>query len=292
MKSMTGYGHYSYTDALYDIEVEIRSVNHRFLDLTVNCSSSISHLEPMIREIISKSIFRGKVYCNVMAKSKATEKISLDKDLFNHLVNLYKEAFTETNIPSDIDLNQIMRSEGVLAYQQSKLTDDDFTKILLESIETCIERHSVMAIKEGEQTREWLKESVRIIKTELAQVEEYIPQYRNDLKERFKKNIEEVLSAPIDNELEKRIVAEVSFYMERYDITEEVVRVKDHLDKMETILHEDERESGKRMNFVVQEIHREVQTMGSKFNKVAVFNSILSMKEEVEKCRELIQNVE
>jgi len=87
-------------------------------------------------------------------------------------------------------------------------------------------------------------------------------------------------------------LAEVSFYIDRYDITEEIVRLKDHIEKMRQILEEDARESGKKMNFIILEMNREIQTMGSKFNKVAVSHSILTIKEEIERCRELIQNVE
>lgn len=296
MRSMTGYGNSSYQDDFYFIDIEIKTLNNRFLDISINTNNEISHYEQMIRDEISKRISRGKAYVTVNVQSKQKPPIELDSELFSRLSEIYREAHSIFHGDSDkhieIRVEEILKHEGVIVSKAGRFEDKNLFQAISKTLLSCLEKHERMTREEGNKTKIWLAGSLDRISGYLDKIEQHIPHYRDKLTERLKKVIQDILSSSIDKEVEKRLMVEVAFYIDRYDINEELVRLRDHLEKMAVILAKDEKETGKKMNFIVQEMQREIQTLSSKFNNIQVFPSTLAIKEEVEKCRELIQNVE
>lgn len=289
---MTGYGNSNFQDEFFEIDVEIKSLNHRFLDMNIYLNNEINHLEFPIRKQIGEKIKRGKVYVSVSAKDKRIAQLELDKELLKQLTNLYRESYSSLAYAQEPDIDEILKFEGVIKRKKSRYDDERLAELLAQTIKTALEGYTAMAESEGNITKEWLFASMKRIGKELIVIEAHLPQYRTELQEKLKKVIEEILRFPVDSEIEKRLMVEVAFYIDKYDINEEIVRLKDHIGKMNDVLREDLQETGKKMNFIVQEMQREIQTLSSKFNNVQVFPSILAIKEEIEKCRELIQNVE
>ncbi|MBW6516683.1 MAG: YicC family protein [Candidatus Cloacimonetes bacterium] len=292
MKSMTGYGNSKFQDEFYEVDVEIKSLNHRFLDMSVYTNNEINHLEFMIRKQVSEKIKRGKVYVTVTATDKSIPDLELDKELLEQLIRIHKDSYEAMTIDKEPDIDEILKYEGVIRRRKMRYNDEKMTSIIENTLQKALESYLKMTYLEGAIVKEWLKSSMERIAKELVTIEAHLPQYRTDLHERLKKVIEEVLKFPLDSDIEKRLMVEVSFYIDKYDINEEIVRLRDHLEKMTEILKIDGQETGKKMNFIIQEMQREIQTLSAKFNNVQVFPSILAIKEQIEKCREMIQNVE
>jgi uncharacterized protein (TIGR00255 family) len=289
---MTGYGYSNFQNGSYEIAVEIKTLNNRFLDISISTNSEISHIEPYIRTFITENIRRGKVYVTVNLAGDIQIPLELNKELLKILSGIYLEAYKALSSEKQPDIDELLTYEGVILRKQQKCNDDAILTAIKETLAACYENYRTMSEAEGNKIRKWLTASMKRIEEKLSDIEAHIPHYRLELKERLQQTIKEIITPPVDKDIEKRLMVEVAFYMDRYDVNEEIVRMKDHLEKMEEILTKDERESGKRMNFVVQEMQREIQTLSSKFNNIKVFPAILSIKEEIEKCRELIQNVE
>jgi len=208
------------------------------------------------------------------------------------LIKIYQDSYLTLSSDKEPDIDEILKFEGVIKRKKSRFDDERLVEIIQNTLKTALKSYIEMTLSEGNKTKDWLISSMKRICKELVTIEVHFPQYRADLQERLKKVIEEILNFPVNSDIEKRLMVEVAFYIDKYDINEEFVRLRDHLEKMLTILEEDAQETGKKMNFIVQEMQREIQTLSSKFNNVQVFPSILAIKEEIEKCRELIQNVE
>ncbi len=292
MKSMTGYGNSHYEDETYEIDIEIKSLNNRFLDISLTTNSEISNLEPLIRKQIKEKIRRGKVYAVVNATGKIQPPLELDKELLSRLYDIYREAYQAVSVNKEPSVAEILKYEGVIVQKFQRYEDDDLTWKIQKTLAACLQQYGEMSREEGNKIKEWMEHSMNRLDDQLLSIEAHIPTYRENLKKRLKQSISEILTSPADKEIEKRLMAEVAFYMDRYDVNEEIVRLKDHIEKINDVLAKDEPETGKRMNFIIQEMQREIQTLSSKFNNVEVFSSILAIKEEIEKCRELIQNVE
>jgi|SRR5690554_3408951 uncharacterized protein (TIGR00255 family) len=292
MKSMTGYGNCSYRDEFYVVNVEIKSLNHRYLDMQIYANNEISHLECDVKKLLSERIKRGKVHVSIYASSKKDPALELDKEMLKEVTKLYREAYELISSGKQPNPDEIIRFEGIITRPKERIEDEELISHLFRVLETALKEYEKMAVVEGNRVRDWLMDSMQRITAELDPIEAHIPAHRNQLKERLQKAVEDLLAVPVAGETEKRLMVELALYIDKYDVNEEIVRLRDHLDKMNQVLRDDGKETGKRMNFIVQEMQREIQTLSSKFNNIIVFPSILAIKEEIEKCRELIQNVE
>jgi len=289
---MTGYGNWNYRDEFYVVDVEIKSLNHRYLDMQIYANHEISHLECEIKKKLSERIKRGKVHVSIYASSKKDPALELDRELLKEVTRLYREAYEHISPDRQPNPDEIMKFEGIITRQKGRIEDEKLISLLYKTIESALKEYEEMAVIEGNRIKDWLAESMQRITAELKPIEAHIPDHRNQLKARLQKAVGDLTSTPAESETEKRLMVELALYIDKYDVNEEIVRLRDHLDKMNQVLTEDGQETGKRMNFIVQEMHREIQTLSSKFNNITVFPSILAIKEEIEKCRELIQNVE
>jgi len=292
MRSMTGYGNYYQSGEYYDIQIEIQSVNHRFLDLSINNNSIISNYTVFIREKISSILRRGRVTVKVSVTDKVEHSIELNIDYLKKLFDLHNQANKHLGLNEKFCIQEFLKYDGVLIRGVTNINNKDFDEILDVGVDKCLENYLKMTIKEGQKMEEWISSSIIRIKNAVDSIEEYLPLYRKELKNKLTRSTDEIVNKFQTENIEQRLMAEISWYIDRCDITEEIIRIKDHLEKIGNILDNKTCEVGKKLNFIFQEMHREIQTIGSKFSNVNVFPSILLIKEEVEKCREIIQNVE
>jgi len=160
----------------------------------------------------------------------------------------------------------------------------------MKTLDEAITAHQKMALTEGDSMKEYCFNSLSTMSSALNKIETEFPKYKKEIYSRLKDNIEELLGAFTKEEDHKKLLLETAIYVEKADITEEIVRLNNHIDKFSALL-EEKTELGKKLNFILQEMHREINTIGSKFNSTKVFDDIILIKEEIEKCREIIQNV-
>lgn len=290
IRSMTGYGKARITKEQREYEVEMKSVNHRYLDITVKLPRQISYLEELIKREISKKIKRGKVDVFVSFQNDSMEgrNIKINNELAKaYIIELKKLAETE-NILADIQVNDIAKYPEVLTIQNSQ--DDEMIKkemaeVVIKAIESLVE----MRKKEGIKLAEDLNNRLDNIQEKINELDKFstglIEEYVVKLEERLK----ELLGA---SELDKnRLAQEVVIYADKCSIQEEVTRLNSHIKQFKELLKSDEAE-GKKMDFIIQEMNRETNTIGSKSNSLEVTNSVIEMKTEIENLREQVQNIE
>ncbi len=290
IKSMTGYGKVNVSNDRYELEIELRSVNSRYLDLKIHAPREINSLENEIRNTVSQFITRGKVDLMIRLKDYYPPQLELDKERLKAFWQLYKEASDVVSSDEPISLKQIMSEKSIINIKETD--DDTLLKFLQIHLKTTLEEHKKMAYLEGESMQISMLNSTEICLNSLKNIEKSIPDHKKNIFERMQQNVETLLDGKLDDNGIKRLMLEISLYVEKSDITEELVRLRDHLEKFSNTLLSNKIDVGKTLNFILQEMHREINTIGSKFSTKESYDHILRVKEEIEKCREMVQNVE
>ncbi len=292
MRSMTGYGKGTYSDENFEIEIEIKSVNHRFLDLRIYLSRELNPYEMLIRDIVMKKMRRGKVDVRINFRDKRLPSLSIDQPRLLALWELYNNAKNLLNTQQEIPLDKIMAIDGVVLETLPETDKDIVMNALTAPLVSALDEHTEMALREGESMQDFLVSSVMRITSALAIVENEFPEFRNEMFMKYKNQLATILNDTLNEEDERRILTETAIFIEKADINEEIIRLKDHVEKFRDKLFVENAELGKSLNFILQEMHREANTMSVKFNNSKVFPQLLTIKEEIEKCREMVQNVE
>jgi uncharacterized protein (TIGR00255 family) len=289
---MTGYGKAAFFSEEFDIEIEVKSVNNRFLDLKLMLPRELSSLEMLFRQKIKSFINRGKVDIRLNINDKRIPKLVLNEERLNSFKEIYSKINEKIGSSNGIPLEVVLRENGIVTSEAYEIDGTSYAEALLDTLGKALIEHQKMAINEGESMQDFLVSSLSRINTSLGTIENEFPEYKQDLFMKFKKQISELLNSVLDEDTEKRILVETAMYIEKADVNEEIVRLYNHIEKFRNKLYLNDVEIGKSLNFILQEMHREINTIGSKFNSSNVFSQVLTIKEEIEKCREMVQNVE
>lgn len=291
IKSMTGYGRYEYVDESKKIVIDMKSVNQRFCDVSVKVPRSYGYLEDKIKEYVSSSISRGKVdvFVYIEHYSSDNKMITLDKALLDNYYNLVKEIKDDYNINDDVSLSNLLRFSDIFVVRQAEEDKDEAWEMMKKALVPATEDFINSRVREGERMLLDLKEKAANIKEFVKKVEERAPQIVTEYAEKLKNRMHELLGdTNID---EGRLLTEVGIMADRVCMAEELVRLKSHLEELDKILALSE-PVGRKLDFLVQEINREINTIGSKSNDIEAARIVVDMKSEVEKMREQIQNIE
>ena len=292
MKSMTGYGTSTYIDDNIELQIEIKSVNNKLFDLKiVNCKELI-FLENEIRDIVFSRIKRGRVDIRIIFRDKQLPEIELDEPRLLTYNDMLQKIKALINIETTISVDTILRDPEIFVYKKADYDTETFREIVFNCLEEAIEKHQIMAHRDGMSMLAFFQESIDTISTCLKQITNTIPYHREKLKENLINTVKQILETEITPELEKRILVETALYLDRCDITEEIVRTESHIDNIKEYLRPASDEIGRSMNFILQEMHREINTISSKYTTTNTYLDVLKMKEELEKCKEQVQNVE
>lgn len=291
MKSMTGYGRAELLSADRRYLVEIKSVNHKYADMMIKMPKAISFLEENVRKAVTNSISRGKIdvvisYQNTAEQSNET---LINTGLAKRYIEELKELAHETNIVASIDVTQILHLPDVLTAKPEMEDAELIWGELSSCLEDAIENFLLMRQIEGNKLKEDLEKKMQTLKTEIQQISNYttglMEEYVVKLEERIKEyaNVEEVDMA--------RIAQEIVIYADKISIKEELTRLHSHTEQMEHILQE-EGPIGKKLDFFIQEMNRESNTIGAKSAKLEITNAVIAIKTKLEDIREQIQNIE
>ena len=283
LQSMTGYGSTSFQIDELEIYIELKTLNSRYFDSKISMPSALSSQELLLNNLLKEKLIRGKVDLRIKLTGSTSDVISFNKSVIKNYINDLKEL-------SDFDDSQILKSVLSLPNSIDKaelsFSKDQINKLNI-SINNVIEEVIKFRKNEGENTLKDLRENLNIIK-EYSEIIDKI----SDL---HKKNIKEELQIKSQN-LEinfdnARFEQEVFYYLEKMDINEELVRLKNHMDFFIEILDNDLIEKGKKLGFICQEIGREINTIGSKSSNSKIQNSVVEMKSSLEKIREQTLNI-
>lgn len=291
MKSMTGYGRARKTVDGKEISVEVRAVNHRYLDVNIKCPRAYSFLEEALKKAAGARIARGKVdiFVQVLGTSADDITVSVNTSLAQHYMNALRELSEATGLPNDVSLLSLARMPEVLIEQQAEPDTEKLTAGVLEIFHAAVDEFEAMRMVEGEKMADDVRTRGQVILSLLEQVEARAPERTTEYREKLEKRIQELLAdITIDPQ---RILTEAAVFADRTAIDEETVRLRSHLSQMDEML-KDEKPIGRKLDFLVQEMNRESNTIGSKANDVTLSKIVVELKSEIEKIREQIQNIE
>ena len=290
MRSMTGCGYGKIQKDGWEITAEIRTVNHRFLDIGMRLPRSIGFLEQSVRAHLAKSIHRGHadVFLTVRNLEESAMSAEADYGLAACYSDIAKELNLRTGADNDMSVSRLMQMDGVITVQEREMDRDKVTELCGEALELAADQLIVMREKEGihlaEDLRFHLGEIVRVRRLILNRAPVVVDEYRNKLDARLKSMLTEGVDL-------QRLAQEVAIIADRCAIDEELSRLESHIRQMEGYL-EEKGEIGKKMDFLIQEMNREANTIGSKASDAEIARYVVELKSEIEKMREQIQNVE
>ncbi|MBQ3024776.1 MAG: YicC family protein [Spirochaetaceae bacterium] len=289
MNSMTGYSYNEELGENYSVSVEIKSVNSRFLDLSINLPSFLGRLESKFKELITSKIQRGKIDVFIRIKeNNAPVTISVDEKMAKSYFDaISKVANTIGQTEKDIPLSLIISQEGVLT-SQKEIDIDYYWNLILPIFEKAFEDFVVDRKREGENLKNDLLFQLDKIQKASEIFSEWQPKMENAFKEIILKKFNELLADKVD---EQRVMTEVAALMVKYTINEEIVRLKSHINALTKEIEENPI-PGKRIDFICQEMNREINTIGSKNQFIEIAQEVINAKDALENIREQSKNIE
>ncbi|MCD8214539.1 MAG: YicC family protein [Clostridiales bacterium] len=291
MRSMTGYGRGESSLNDRRFIVEIRSVNHRYNDVAIKLPRIMLSYEDKIKKAVSKEVSRGKtdVFVNFETFSKDDYKVSLNEALADCYTDVLKTIKERYSLEDKLTLGLISRFPDVVSVEKASLNENDqVLEGLMEATGQALKGFVEMRIREGEHLKADILEKLVVIREITGKVKERAPYVAEEYKQRLSDRLSELKELNAD---EGRILTEVAIFAEKSCVDEELTRLCSHIKQMEVILQE-ENSIGRKLDFLVQEMNREVNTIGSKSNDLIITSSIVELKSEIEKVREQVQNIE
>lgn len=291
MNSMTGYGRAKLEKEEREYIIEIKSVNHKYSDITIKLPRNISYLEEKIRKTILSKVSRGKIdvfvsYANYGVEGK---NVVLNKKLAELYIKELQELAEETNIEKEIKVTDISKLPDVLNVSVEEESSELIWNEVLECLENALTNFLEMRKQEGAKIKIDLETRIKKIEEFVDKIKQYSTLLVEEYVVKLKERIKEILSTDIVDEA--RLAQEVVIYSDRYSIEEEITRLKSHIFQFNDLLTKDE-PVGKKIDFLIQEMNRETNTIGSKSNKLEITNLVIEIKTELEDIREQIQNIE
>ncbi len=288
MKSMTGYGSAEHRDESLQLTVEIKSYNNRFLDLSFYLPSYLGSLEPSLREYLGDRISRGKVEASVrITEFQDPSEITVDEGLARRYVCGLEELRAICGSEEPIRLEHVAGLEGIFRARRER-DAESYADMVESALGRAFEVFETSRIREGARTKEDVLLHMGTIGKELERVAAFSPRIRETVLENLRSRFTELLGDGID---ESRVMSEAALLLVKFDVNEEIQRLRSHLQAFADIAAGGE-PCGKKLDFICQELNREVNTLGSKNILLEVDASIISMKDGVEKIREQLRNVE
>lgn len=291
IKSMTGFGRAEVVSAERKITVELKSVNHRYLDLNIKMPKKLMFLEGSIRSMMKEYMQRGKVDVFITYEDYTLNCAALkyNRELAREYMSCLKEMEEEFGLENDIRVSTLSRYPEVLTMEEQSLDEEQLWNALEGPLREACSKFVETRIREGEHLRKDLIEKLHGLDEKVCRVEERSPEVVKAYREKLEAKVHELLEdSQIDD---SRIAAEVVLFSDKICNDEETVRLHSHIKGMEKILNENEG-VGRKLDFMAQEMNREANTILSKSNDLVVSNIAIDLKTEIEKIREQIQNLE
>lgn len=292
IRSMTGYGRAQEVLGGKDITVEIRSVNHRYFEFSARLPRAYGWLEEKLKGVAQGAASRGKVEVSLLIQAAAEgtdAQVAVNAALAREYVEALRGLGDQLDLPDDLTLSAVARFGEIFTLRRPQENEEEVQANVLAVAAQAAERFSQMRRAEGEKLREDILNRLASIEERVAQVEERSPQTVAEYRQKLTARMEELLGkAAVE---EQRILAEAAIVADRWAVDEETVRLRSHIAQLRTILDTPEA-VGRKLDFLVQEMNREANTIGSKAQDVAIAQVVVDIKSEIEKIREQIQNIE
>ena len=285
--SMTAYGRVENSEGQNSISCEIRSVNHRYSEISIRLPEELRPLEQKIRDHISGKIKRGKIECNIRIEKHNAydESLSINQDLLKNIIEAAKRINSDLSTSAPLDSLDLLRWPGVL--EKSTLDVEEIGKLLFPLVKEAIDIVIDTRQREGEKIKKMLTDRCTKIKEIINNVKKQIPDILKNYRKKLTQRVQEI-SDELDND---RLEQELLFLSQKADIEEEIDRLGAHVDEVVRVIDRKE-PIGRRLDFLMQEMNRESNTLGSKSNHIYTSNASVELKVVIEQMREQIQNIE
>jgi TIGR00255 family protein len=293
LKSMTGYGRSEFVDENYDLFFEMKAVNHKFLDIQVKLPYFLNFCEEDIKKVVRKKLSRGRVDIFIRGKQKFSENnsaLDVNYELASAYFEAYKSISTKLGIDASVGIGHIVRNDNVVEVKTSEIDEEYLKNNVLESVEKAVDELVSMRIVEGENLNKDLLDNLSAFENNLENIIGRKEDVLNNQIDRLKSKLNEFCGELSESEV-NRLNLEVIFYTDKLDISEEITRLNSHIQNFKKFLNL-ESQVGKKIEFLLQEMNREINTIASKSNNYAISTYVIEMKVIIEKLREQIQNVE
>jgi uncharacterized protein (TIGR00255 family) len=289
---MTGFGRGAVTESNFSVTVELKTVNNRFLDISLRLSNEMQALETEIKRLISGRLSRGRVDVNLQYERSEEINYELNRPMIVGYLSAMKQMQEEFELSGEPDINVIAKLPNVMIAKKDDISEA-FAFAVSTAVNTAIEDLEKMRSSEGEMLKTELESRLAGIEQHIPTIETEAASIGEEYRQRLTRRIADMLSKSESQiELDQgRLAQEIAFLSDRADISEEIARLRTHIEHFRTIIDED-KEVGKRLDFLTQELNREANTITSKTNNMVVKEHALAIKSEIEKIREQVQNVE
>ncbi|MBB5323733.1 uncharacterized protein (TIGR00255 family) [Anoxybacillus tepidamans] len=288
--SMTGFGRSKQTNGRISMTVEMKSVNHRFREISVRLPRQLLIFEDKIKKVISQYVKRGRVevFITIEGEGWTKRKLQVDWQLMSDYYERLQEATAHFSLQDRITLGQLFQLEGVTEVMEEEAENEKVEQLLLSATEEAAQQLKAMREKEGQALLYDIREQLAVITQCVHHVQQLAPEVAKRYHERLMKRINELVQGAVD---ETRLAMEVAIFAEKADINEELKRIRSHIEQLQITLYQSE-PIGRKLDFLVQELNREVNTIGSKANDSRIALQVVEMKSALEKVKEQVQNIE
>ena len=291
IKSMTGFGRSKYEIEGREYSVEIKSVNNRYSDISIKIPRNISFLEEKVKKFIGNTISRGKidVFINFTNNSEKGKAIQINTELAKKYIEELKRLQTETEIIDNINIIDVSKMPEVLNLKIEEDDEDMLWQELSEVLDNAITSFVLMRETEGKKIKEDLEKRIEDIQEKIEKINEISTGLVEEYIVKLEKRVNELLKITVIDE--SRLAQEIVIYSDKCSIEEELTRLRSHISQFLNLLNENI-PVGKKLDFLIQEMNRETNTIGSKANNLEITNLVVDIKTEIENIREQVQNIE
>ena len=290
---MTGYGDARRQNEQLSVAVEVRSVNSRYLKIVTKCPDTLAPLESEVEKVVRNVISRGTVSVTIRADTLGgRNRHRIDKNVLRDYWRQLSDATESIPAAAQIDPASLLQLPDVI-YEEDALRGDRESSwpLIRAALDASLQTLTAFRVAEGGTMQQELEVNCRVIADQLDQVLQLAPQITREYRDKLYERVKELLAETNAELSHADLIREVSIYAERCDINEEITRLRSHLEQFKTFL-EQESSQGRKLEFLSQEMFREINTIGSKANNVEIAHGVVEMKSAIEKMREILQNVE
>ena len=293
MFSMTGYGRATAENTLCSITIEMKSINNRYLDIYVRMPRQIMRLEEKVKDMIKQEIQRGKldVFVTLILKDGVDKKLTLNRRLAEEYITIAREVENRFSLSGGIRTMDLLKFPDVIAVAENEFDEQEILELLNTATRQAVSEMVEMRKKEGQALSKDISARCKILSENILHIESFADTLEEEYQEKLMEKMTVLLQKMSQNIDEQRIIQEAAILADRSSITEEIIRFKSHIAQLLDSLEKSE-PIGRKLDFIIQEMNREVNTIGSKSDKIDILDKVVVLKSELEKIREQVQNIE
>ena len=293
MFSMTGYGRATAENTLCSITIEMKSINNRYLDIYVRMPRQIMRLEEKVKDMIKQEIQRGKldVFVTLILKDGVDKKLTLNRRLAEEYITIAREVENQVSLSGGIRTMDLLKFPDVIAVAENEFDEQEILELLNIATRQAVSEMVEMRKKEGQALSKDISARCKILSENILHIESFADTLEEEYQEKLMEKMTVLLQKMSQNIDEQRIIQEAAILADRSSITEEIIRFKSHIAQLLDSLEKSE-PIGRKLDFIIQEMNREVNTIGSKSDKIDILDKVVMLKSELEKIREQVQNIE